>query len=773
MHLEDLVDYISESYPNIWALTGLHFNDDVNYQLASYFKSRYTIYYQHGSNGFGGVCLAIAREVSRRIVSEFNDVNNLIAADVFNLNKKYTVTVVYSPPSEEVPVDIFNRLHRYNRNLILVGDLNARHPSWHDLTSNSYGCRLAEWIDEKQNLRVFNTSQPTSTTSRAIVDLIVAPHHVSTESTVVDENMRVTDHYPVHWQISSFSQNRTTQEVKRIDSSVLQCILNLKQNVFFSVAQQMRQEPIEFILTYEHFLVALQERCTSYHIVQFYRPSLPVYLVNLIKHRRRVLSSYRCSRSEDDRNLLRSMNSYIHQEFKAVKRAQWQEFCLGLEPKNTHRFWNYCKNLFKNRTPTIQGFQDAETDRVLTDPNSMIEDAHRYYSQVFKERETSSQNQDATEFKRTLSERLGELPSQPFLFKIADLHRSIHRLKTKTSSGHEKVPNKLLKSIPLSHYGFLLQIFNDLLVENTYPEHWKLSKMILLPKEKSSIISLHQTRSISLLPCLGKVYERYFLVYIIHWMTMNDILPPEQSGFREKHSTTTTRFVQFLQHISSGLLQQTATLVIYIDFIKAFDQLWHDGLIYKLHKMNCPHELVIFIIEYLRNRKSYIEINRLVSSIFDVERGVSQGSCLEPILFLLVHCELPRRIPSAIYNHLYADDLALIIHASPWWCRSEFASQMECLAKKALKQVQSYAIEWKQPINFEKTVWQWIHRRVYSPSLDLVVDEHRIKRTSVFKYLGNYIDERLSFSQHCNKMLQKIQKMLACLNVSLVRRHHR
>ena len=100
MHLEDLIDYISESYPSIWALTGLHFNDDVNYQLASYFKSRYTIYYQHGSNGFGGVCLAIAREVHHRIASKFNDINNLIAADVYNLNKKYTVAVVYSPPSE-------------------------------------------------------------------------------------------------------------------------------------------------------------------------------------------------------------------------------------------------------------------------------------------------------------------------------------------------------------------------------------------------------------------------------------------------------------------------------------------------------------------------------------------------------------------------------------------------------------------------------------------------------------------------------------------------
>ena len=88
MHLEDLMEHLSASYPNIGALIGLHFNDDVNYQLASYFTSRYTIYYQHGFNSFGGVCLATAREVPHRIASEFKNINHLIAADVFNSNKK-------------------------------------------------------------------------------------------------------------------------------------------------------------------------------------------------------------------------------------------------------------------------------------------------------------------------------------------------------------------------------------------------------------------------------------------------------------------------------------------------------------------------------------------------------------------------------------------------------------------------------------------------------------------------------------------------------------
>ena len=100
------------------------------------------------------------------------------------------------------------------------------------------------------------------------------------------------------------------------------------------------------------------------------------------------------------------------------------------------------------------------------------------------------------------------------------------------------------------------------------------------------IVSVNQTRPIFLLPSLGKVYERCFLVYLRKWMKDNVVLPPEQSGFREHHSTT-TRFVQFLQHLSTGLLQQTASLVIYVNFTNAFDQLWHGGSLYKLHRMNC------------------------------------------------------------------------------------------------------------------------------------------------------------------------------------------
>ena len=325
MHFEDLIEYISEFYPDIWALTGLHSNDDVNYRLASYFKSRYTIYYQEGSNSFGGVCLAIAREVPYRVAPDFKAINNLIAVDVFNSNKRYTVAVIYSPPVEKVPIDLLDRLHRYNRNLLLVGDLNARHPDWHDVTSNSCGRQLAQWLEKQPELKIFNPSRPTSMRSQAIIDLIIAPSRASSDLAVIDQKMRVSDHYPVHWRLSSFTLTSLTPcEVKKVDCDVVNCILDLKQNFFFLLAAHMKHDAVEFIRIYAAFLVALQERCTTYSRIKTYRPSLPPYLVNTIKERRRILCIYRSIRSEDHRVSLRSLNKYIRHEMRAVKRAQWQ-----------------------------------------------------------------------------------------------------------------------------------------------------------------------------------------------------------------------------------------------------------------------------------------------------------------------------------------------------------------------------------------------------------------------------------------------------------------
>ena len=140
-----------------------------------------------------------------------------------------------------MPTVILNRLHQHNRNLILIGDLNARHRNWHNVISDSCGRRLARWIDGKQNLNIFNSSQRTSTQSQAVIDLIIAPSHVSSELAESDQKMRVIDHFPVHWRLSSsISHSSTEFGLKIIEWVLLNYILYPKKTFFFARSEQNR-----------------------------------------------------------------------------------------------------------------------------------------------------------------------------------------------------------------------------------------------------------------------------------------------------------------------------------------------------------------------------------------------------------------------------------------------------------------------------------------------------------------------------------------------------
>ena len=129
---------------------------------------------------------------------------------------------------------------------------------------------------------------------------------------------------------------------------------------------------IESILLYEACFVVSQERCTTYHMAKSYRLSLPPYLGNITKRRDMILCLYRSTRSEEYRSSPYAPNKYGHHELRAVKQAQWQEFCIGLESKNMQRIWNHSKNLFRERAIPIHGFLDERNHRVIANADAMI-----------------------------------------------------------------------------------------------------------------------------------------------------------------------------------------------------------------------------------------------------------------------------------------------------------------------------------------------------------------------------------------------------------------
>ena len=91
-----------------------------------------------------------------------------------------------------------------------------------------------------------------------------------------------------------------------------------------------------------------------------------------------------------------------------------------------------------------------------------------------------------------------------------------------------------------------------------------------------------------------------------------------------------------------------------IDISKAFDKVWHDGLIFKLKQNGISGGLLKLFENYLHNRKQCVVLNGTYSDYSIIESGVPQGSVLGPLLFLIYINDLEKNIKSNIT--FFADD---------------------------------------------------------------------------------------------------------------------
>ena len=71
------------------------------------------------------------------------------------------------------------------------------------------------------------------------------------------------------------------------------------------------------------------------------------------------------------------------------------------------------------------------------------------------------------------------------------------------------------------------------------------------------------------------------------------------------------------------------------DISKAFDRVWHKGRLFKLKQNGINGKLLLWISNYLSNRKQKIIVKSGTSSLQVVTAGVPQGSFAGPLLFLI------------------------------------------------------------------------------------------------------------------------------------------
>lgn len=761
LYLYDLLELLNSLHVSIIVLNGTRNNESTLKQIKCHL-SNFQFFFQKGTNPFGGVLIAVHRSIPALLVTEFQNINNLIVLDIGNSSNRLQLATCYSPPNEKLPLKLFNDLIRRNPNTAILGDLNAKHNSWSNTIDNQKGRALSNWLNDNY-FQVVNKLIPTSTRSNAVIDLIITPTNLPTGSFSVLPSIG-SDHLPVFWS-SPYSVPSRERSIPIIRTYwTLYELFNTLTTPYWENLSTIMQDKIDFFCLYERFLALISARLTYVSYRKSYKPSLPKQVVDSIKVKQKYLQLVRKTKHPYYIVQLNSLTKQIRKSIFEYKRSMWNEYCKSFNTIDVRQFWRKTRQHYKTYCPPIEGF--LHNGSTITTPLDMCNVARQFYLDQFSEHENTHSDIEieADIIDKELQNELLNSTINSYLIKFMDVKKTILSLKNKNSTGLDGVSNRMIKLLPTPHLSFITNAFNYMVTKICVPQHWLTAKMILLSKTKSPLVEMNDTRPISLLPCFSKLFEKLFLVHLRQWIHENGILPEEQTGFRQGHNMS-TRIVSIIDQIGQGLALNTATAALFIDFKSAFNQLWIKGLWFKLKRLNCPLYIIAWLRNYLVGRSAFIEVKGIKSNTFPLHKGVPQGSCVGPVLFILYHYDLLNASPNLHFNHLFADDMAIVLSPSPTWSSK---STIPLLAKQIttiINDLYNYSVVWKQPMNLKKTHWSLFHRQISPPIPKIKCNNNIIEQVPKFKYLGVILDARLSFNQHIDYIKAKINK-----NISIFKR---
>lgn len=197
--------------------------------------------------------------------------------------------------------------------------------------------------------------------------------------------------------------------------------------------------------------------------------------------------------------------------------------------------------------------------------------------------------------------------------------------------------------------------------------------------------------------------------------------------------------------------------MLLLDVKAAFDSVWHEGLIYKMIRMNFPTEIIKIIQCFLKDRTFQVHIGSQSSRIFEVPAGCPQGSCLSPILYNIYTADFPNLDYCTM--SVFADDTAII-------CSGNLAQEIINKLQRALTEVTLYFNRWKIMLNASKSQAIYFTRKrkeCFIPQNNFNVQGMSIQWDNTVKYLGVILDPKLKFKEHVAYIINKINVLTRIL----------
>ncbi|MCG8113685.1 MAG: reverse transcriptase family protein [Candidatus Thiodiazotropha taylori] len=321
----------------------------------------------------------------------------------------------------------------------------------------------------------------------------------------------------------------------------------------------------------------------------------------------------------------------------------------------------------------------------------------------------------------------------------------IQTLKTGKASGPNGLSNRILKELYKEVSFPFCSLLNHFLQLGVFPPCYKDANVSPVPK-KGDQAAVSNYRPISLLNSESKLFEKLIFKHLFNHLQANNVLSSLQSGFIPGDSTVNQ--LTFLYHTFCEALDTGKEIrAVFCDISKAFDRVWHAGLIHKHVAAGVTGEVLNWFKNYLADRRQRVVLPGTVSDWTYIRAGVPQGSILGPLLFLVYINDIVVDIGSQI--RLFADDTSLFIIVE------DPVTAAGCL-NSDLEKISHWASTWLVTFNPSKSECLLVSRKVNKPQHPpLFMHNIQIDEVDSHKHLGLYLSQDCTWHQHIDFIKEK------------------
>ena len=734
-------------------------NDNIPYKINKLYKT-YVKLPDNNQIPKGGTLIAIKTNISHNQIL-LNTALQAVAVS-FPSGELKSICSIYLPPNDPVTEDqLRNLINQLPKPTMVIGDFNAHNPLWYDRNLDIRGEILQNLI-EVENFLVLNEESPTffRTYDQATsnIDLALVSRTCPGEFiwSALDD-LNGSDHYPIIINTHNTSPPDVLEKwnLEKADWNVYKDLAQTKNRV--ELVTNIEE-------AYRHLTETIINAATTSipktKINKIKRPHVPWWTNKCKIERSNVRSAYKTMKRNPTPVTIRTYRRRLAvkvRTFRHAKTTSWREYISHLKPKTpTSQIWKRIRKIdgkyIPRPLPILKVGQDMKTL-----PGEVANIFADYYASISTPRQQIH-----------VSQHLNQ--SQPnndididinMKFTMRELEETLKQLEIGKSTGQDQIENSMLKHLPPITKQYLLDLYNKLWTEHSFPKEWKTSIILPILKPGKEMTNPKNYRPISLTSCVCKLLERIVNNRLMWFLEKTQNLSPQQFGFRQGRNTIDP-IAAITTDILNGFKQNKTTTAIFFDFEKAFDTINRQAIIKNLSHMGVQGRMLEFIKNYLQKRTIKVRVGDTLSEERETQSGVPQGGVLSATCFLVAINTILDVIPQDVKGSLYADDL--VIYRTSKNIRTS-SRILQNTTVKLEKWANTVGLRFSPPKCEVVHFWRGIKggtNRDY-PLLKLYNKEIPNKEST--KFLGMILDRKLNWIPHIQYLKAEALRSLNILRI--------